>query len=123
MRAKRYLYMVGQRFSQILFQILIVITLFSIWAFFALLVVNKWFYEDLPGYTIGSLCIWELVALILAILIMRLMINKWGNLKIEKVGSRMRLTLDPKYGIYFGIYFLIVIFIGLWQFWLFSQTF
>lgn len=113
----------NQKISQIIFQLLITITLFSLWAGFALLVVNKFFYKDLPGYTIGRLCIWELVAVIVAALISQFMINKWGNLKIEKVENETKLTINPKFGVYFSIYFLIAILVGIWQFWLFSQQF
>ena len=112
-----------QRSYQIVFQILLTITLFSFWAGFALLVVNKLFYKDLPGYTIGRICIWELVAIIIAALIAKLMIDKWGNLKVERIDNELKLTMNPKYGLYFSTYFLIAIIVGIWQFWLFSQKF
>ena len=98
-------------------------TLFSLWAGFALLVVNKLFYKDLPGYTIGRICIWELVALLVAAGITRLLINKWGNLEIIEIGNKKSITMNPKFGIYFAIYFLIAILVGIWQFWIFSQKF
>ena len=108
---------------QIVFQALITITLFSLWAAFALLVVNKLFYKDLPGYTIGRICIWEFVAIGVAALIAKLMINSWGNIEIQEVNNKLKLTMNPKYGIYFSVYFLVAIILGIWQFWLFSQKF
>ncbi len=113
----------NQRIGQILFPILITLTLFSLWAGFALLIVNKFFYKDLPGYTIGRICIWEFVALIIAALITKLLINKWGNIEIQEIDKQKFLTMNPKFGIYFGIYFLIAVIVGIWQFWLFSQKF
>jgi len=114
---------VNQRISQILFQILITITLFSIWAGFALLIVNKLFYKDLPGYTIGRICIWDFVIFTIAALIAKLMINKWGNIEFRDIGNKKVLTMNPKFGMYFIFYFLIAIIVGVWQFWIFSQKF
>ena len=53
----------------------------------------------------------------------KLIIYKWGNLKIQKVNKEWQLTMNLKYGIYFFIYFLIALLVGIWQFWLFSQNF
>jgi len=108
---------------KILFPILLTITLFSLWAGFALLVVNKLFYKDLPGYTIGRICIWEFVALAVAAFIAKGLINKWGNVAIKEFQNKQLLTMNPKFGIYFGVYFLIAIVVGIWQFWIFSQKF
>ena len=113
----------NQPAHKILFPLLITITLFSLWAGFALLIVNKLFYKDLPGYTIGRICIWEFVALIIAALIARLLIKRWGNVEIKEIENRKYLIMNPKYGIYFGVYFLIAIVVGIWQFWLFSLKF
>jgi hypothetical protein len=114
---------VSQKISQILFQLLLTITLFSLWAAFALLIVNKLFHKDLPGYTIGRICIWEFVALVIAALIAKFMINKWGNIRFREIDNKKVLIIDPKFGFYFLIYFLIGIIIGVWQFWIFSQNF
>jgi len=114
---------VNQKIVQILFQALITITLFSIWAGFALLVVNKLFYKDLPGYTIGRICIWEFVAIIIAGLLAKLMISKWGNIEFKEVNRKKMLIMNPKFGWYFLCYFLIAIIVGVWQFWIFSQKF
>jgi len=111
------------RNSQIIFQFLIILTLFSYWAGFALLVVNKLFHKDLPGYTIGRICIWEFVALFFAYLISRMLIKKWGTLKIQEVDNELKITMHPKYGIYFLIFFLTALIVGIWQFYLFSQKF
>lgn len=109
--------------ARLLFQAIIIITIFSLWAAFALLVVNRLFYQDLPGYTIGRICIWELVAILIAFLISQQMIKKWGNIRLEKVEDQLKLTLSPNYGLYLLIYFLFAIGIGVWQFWLFSLKF
>lgn len=108
---------------KIMFHLLLALTLFSYWAGFALLFVNKLFYKDLPAYTIGRICIWEYVAIIIAFLIAKLMIKRWGNIKLQEIENKKVLTLNPKYGIYFGIYFLIALIVGIWQFWLFSKNF
>lgn len=112
-----------QKTVQIIFQLLLTVTLFSFWAGFALLLVNKSFYKDLPGYTIGRICIWEIVAFVIAALIANFMINKWGNIKFQKIDNEYRITINPKFGVYFLVYFLIAISIGIWQFWIFSQQF
>ncbi len=106
-----------------LFQGILTLTLFSYWAAFALLVVNRFFYKDLPGYTIGRICIWELVAIIIAAMVSHLMIKKWGNIERRKIDNETRLVVNPKFGTYFAIYFLIAVIIGTWEFYRFSQQF
>lgn len=113
----------NERISKIIFPALLTITLFSLWAGFALLIVNKIFYKDLPGYTIGRICIWEFVAIIIAFLIARYLINKWGNVEIKHIENKRVLTMNPKFGIYFIFYFIIAIMVGIWQFWIFSQNY
>ena len=109
--------------TQISFLLILTISLFSFWAAFALLFINQWLYKDLPGYTIGRLCIWEGVAIIIAALIARWMINKWGSIQMEEIDGVQKITLHPNFARYFAIYFLIAVCIGIWQFWLFSQKF
>ena len=113
----------NQHTIRIVFPILLTITLFSLWAGFALLIVNKLFYESLPGYTIGRICIWEFIALLVAAVIAKLLISKWGNLEIREIGNQKLLTMNPRFGIYFATYFFIAIVVGIWQFWIFSQKF
>jgi len=113
----------NQKTAKIVFPVLITITLFSLWAGFALLIVNKLFYKDLPGYTIGRICVWEFVAIIIAAVVARILIRKWGNIEIKNIENKNYLTMNPKFGIYFAIYFLIAIIVGVWQFWIFSQKF
>jgi len=113
----------NQKTIKILFPLLITITLFSLWAGFALLVVNKLFYKDLPGYTMGRVCIWEFVAIVIAVLIAKLLINKWGNAQIKNIEGKKFIAMNPKFGIYFSVYFLLAILLGVWQFYLFSQNF
>lgn len=112
-----------QKAGKILFQFILTLIIFSIWAGFALLVVNKYFYKDLPGYTIGRICIWELVALIIAFIIARLMIHKWENIKFGEIQGEQKLILNPKYGIFFLSFFLLALITAIWQFWIFSQNY
>ncbi len=99
------------------------LTIFSFWAGFALLIVNKSFYRELPGYTIGRICIWELIALIVAGLIAHFMIRNWGSLERIEIDNKIKLMIDQKFGTYFLVYFLIAVGIGIWQFWIFSLKF
>lgn len=108
---------------QIIFPIIIAITIFSLWAGFALLVVNRYLYRDLPGYTIGKICIWEFIALLISAFLSYLIVRSWGNIDIGYVENKIKLVLNPKYGIYFLLYFIIAILVGIWQFLLFSQGF
>ena len=80
----------------VVFQMLLTVTLFSLWAGCALLMVNKLFYKDLPGYTIGRICIWEFIALLIAGLVAQSMIRKWGTINIEESNSDIKLTMNPK---------------------------
>ena len=93
------------------------------WALFALLVVNKFFYEDLPNYTIGRVCVWEYIAMLLALLIAKLIEKSWGGILIEQKNNKSYIKLNIKYGVYFFVYFIILIAIAIWQFWLFSKEF
>ena len=112
-----------QKIAQIVFQILLTISIFSLWAGFALLVVNKFFYQDLPGYTIGRICIWELVALVIAAALARRMIKKWGNISVLDDGEHQKILLNYRFGFYFASYALVAVLIGIWQFWMFSQNY
>jgi len=113
----------NQKIVKLIFPALIAFTLFSLWAGFALLIVNKLFFKDLPGYTKGKICIWEFVAIAIAGLIARVLIKQWGNIEFKEIENREYLMMNPKFGIYFAIYFSIAIFVGIWQFWLFSQNY
>ena len=95
----------NQKPAQIIFQAILTLSIFSYWAAFALLIVNKLFYKDLPAYTIGRLCIWELVALVVAALIGQLLIRKWGNISLEEVNGQKRFSMPASFAIYFSVYF------------------
>jgi len=82
---------------------------------------QSFFYQDLPGYTIGWICIWEFVVLLVAATITRSLIKKWGSAEIQEIKNKRLLTMHHKFADYFGIYFLVAIVVGIWQFWLFSQ--
>ena len=111
------------KLPQRIFFTIITLTLFSLWAGFALLVVNKLFYKDLPGYTIGRICMWEVVAMIIAIVITKLLIRRWGNIELIQTSDATHLKINSKFAIYLTTYFFLAVFVGIWQFWLFSQQF
>ena len=104
-----------QRFNHLIFFLILTLTIFSFWAAFALLVVNESLYDDLPGYTVGELCIWELVALTVSMLIAWWMTKTWGTIEIRSLDQKSKLILSKNYGIYFTVYFMIAIIIGIWQ--------
>ena len=114
---------IHQKVYKLIFPLLIGLMLFSLWAGFALLVVNKLFYQDLPGYTIGQICIWEYVAIVVAVLIANMLIKTWGNIDIKEIEDQRQLIMNPKYGMFFSVYFVIATIVGIWQFWIFSQQF
>lgn len=107
----------------IILQVVLTILLFSLWAGFALLVVNPNFHQDLPGYKIGQLCIWELVALVVCGIIARMIYKKWKGIVIKKEGDRKVLSINVNYGYCLLAYLILAIIVGIWQFWLFSQHF
>ena len=115
--------MLAKSYLDWIFFTVITLLLFSIWAAFALLVINPLFHEDLPGYKIGRICIWELAALIVAAIVARIMIKHWGSIQKHKVGTKSVLTIDPRYATFFLIYFIFSCVIAIWQFWKFSQGF
>ena len=99
------------------------LTLFSLWAAFALLFVNGQYHDTLPGYTIGRLCIWELVALIIAIAVAKWLTQRWGGISLVEDDGQRWLRISPNFGWYFLGYFSLAIIIAAWQFWRFSQQF
>ncbi|MFD2588773.1 hypothetical protein ACFSQJ_17740 [Croceitalea marina] len=108
---------------KIIHLVLISILLFTFWAAFALLVVNPIYKADLPGYVLGELCIWEYIAMFVAILVSFLITKYWGYPEVKVIESQKKLVLNIKY-IYFLLgYFFIACTIAIWQFWLFSQKF
>jgi len=111
------------RIPQYIFSSILTIVFFSLWAGFALLVVNQNFHTKLPGYRIGKLCIWELVAFFIAAWIAKSLISKWGNIEVENQKGNRRVVLHYNYAKLFAIYFLISIFVSVWQFYVFSQSF
>jgi len=111
------------KIGKIIFPTFLTISIFSFWAAFALLVVNKLFHNDLPGYTIGEICVWEYIALVVAGGIAYLMIKNWGNIQTQPISGKKQLVLHKNYGIYFSLYFGIAVMLAIWQFWLFSRGF
>ena len=87
------------KIGRVLFPALLMISFFSLWAAFALLIINPLFYEDLPGYTIGRICVWEYVAMGVAVLIAKMLISKWGNIEFQEIGRKKVIILNANYGI------------------------
>ena len=52
-----------------------------------------------------------------------IMIDKWGSVSIEQVNGERKLTMHPNFGIYYLIYLIVAVVVGIWQFILFSQKF
>ena len=102
---------------------ILTILIFSLWAGFALTVINPYLREHVPGYVMGQLCIWELIALIISAVIAFLMVRYWGNLSLEEKKEREYITIHKNYGIFFIIYLVIAVAVGIWQFWMFTQNF
>ncbi len=107
----------------LLFQLVLTIMLFLLWAAVALLVVNPYFHSDLPGYTIGRLCIWELIFLVIAAVLAKMMIKNWDYLEFTAREDRKVVSMNSKYATFFLFYFVLGILITVWQFWVFSQKF
>jgi hypothetical protein len=109
--------------SRIIFQFVLTILLFTFWAAFALLVINPFYQNNLPGYVIGTICIWEFIAIAMAALIAHFMINKWGSIQIIKVDNKSKILMNAKFAFFFLIYIFVAVVIAIWQFWVFSQKF
>lgn len=99
------------------------ICLFSLWAAFALLIVNPIFNADLPGYQIGRICIWEYIAMTIAIFCSFAIARFWGYPEIVRTRDSKKMTINIKYCYFYLSYFMLAIAIGIWQFWIFSQKF
>ncbi len=108
---------------KIIHQVLISILLFTFWAVFALLVINPIYNADLPGYVLGELCIWEYIAMFIAILFSFIITKYWGYPEVCLIESNKKLVLNFNYTYFFLGYFFVGFVIAIWQFWLFSQKF
>ena len=111
------------RLANILFFAVLTILSFSLWAAFALLVVNPYLQDELPGYRIGRICIWEFIALGVAVLISLSLIKKWGWPLIDSSARGKYLSVNINYIYLFLGYFMLGLVFGIWQFWLFSLRF
>lgn len=101
--------------------VLISILLFTFWAVFALLIVNPIYNADLPGYVVGKICIWEYIAMFIAILGSFILTKYWGYPEVRILENHKKLVLNINYAYFFLGYFLFGFTIAIWQFWLFSQ--
>lgn len=110
-------------FIKILHVSITAILLFSVWAVFALVVVNPILNADLPAYRIGRICIWEYVMMSIAILCALGISRFWGYPEVLKLGNQSKFSLDIKYVYVFIAYIILAIVVSVWQFWLFSRQF
>ena len=108
---------------KIIFQFVLTVMVFSIYVVFALLIINPFYSDDLAGYQVGRICIWDFLAFLISAIIAFSIIRKWGYGGIEMVDDEVRLVMSPKYGYFFFVYLLLAIIIASWQFYLFSQRF
>ncbi len=108
---------------EIVFFIILTVLLFLLWAGFAILVINPYMSHYFPGYTEGQLCIWELVALIVASIVAHLLIKSWGYPTFTIIENREQLVMDKRYVYFLIAYFIIGVIIVIWQFLLFSSNF
>ena len=108
---------------KIIHQSLLSILIFSLWAGFALLIVNPIMNADLPQYVIGRICIWDYSAMALAILCSFLFTKYWGYPEVRMMDGKKKLILGMNYSYLFLGYFLFALVVAIWQFWIFSQGF
>ena len=97
--------------------------IFSLWAGIALLIVNPYFKNNLPGYQIGTICIWEFAALVVAAAIAHFTILKWGSLDFKKVDGKNKLELHSNYAYFLLVYFFLAVIVAIWQFYEYSKNF
>jgi hypothetical protein len=97
------------------------IFLFSLWAAFALLIINPYLSDNLPGYTVGRLCIWEAIAGIIAFGFARIVITRWGFPETKESNGKKLIVFNIKYIWFFLIYLFIALGIGIWKFMEFSS--
>jgi hypothetical protein len=115
--------MINTKLNQVISIVLLTLSLFSLWALFAVIIVNHQLHDDLPGYTIGELCRWDLLALVIAGALAFLMVKLWGPIQSETVEEKTSFVIPFQLGIYWLSYFILVLVIGAWQWLLFSQSF
>lgn len=102
--------------------LVISILVFTIWAAFALLIVNPNLH-NLPQYIMGSLCIWDFGAMAFAVFVSFIIGKYWGYPKSMIINKKASLVLPINYSYFFLGYFIFALSVGIWQFWLFSQQF
>jgi hypothetical protein len=108
---------------KIIHQLLISILLFTLWAGFALLIINPMYRSDFPRYIIGRLCIWDYGAIVIAVLFSFIFTKYLGYPEIKVVEKNKKLVFNIFYAYFFLGYFVLGLAIAIWQFWLFSQKF
>jgi len=108
---------------KIIVHALLSLLLFSLWAGFALLIINPLFHEDVPAYIIGRICIWEYIAFAVAIFLSFFITKRWGYPEILKENSKTKVKMSINYAYFLLVYLTIGIIVAIWQFWIFSQNF
>lgn len=86
--------------------------LFSLWAAFALLIINPFYKESLPGYTLGRICPWEGLALLIAIGISSFLVKKWGLPQRISSPEGQKIALHPGYFFFLLGYLLLALIVG-----------
>lgn len=86
--------------------------LFSLWAAFALLIINPFYRGSLPGYTLGRICPWEGLALLVAIGISRFLVKKWGPPQRTSSSKGHKIALHPGYFYFLLGYLLLAVIVG-----------
>ncbi len=100
---------------------ILTILLFSIWAVFALTMINPYLSKYFVGYTVGKLCVWEIIALSLSSLLAYLTLKKWPIHWI-KDEHQTQITIPKPIVIGFIAYIFIMSIVGAWQYYLFAYT-
>ncbi len=100
---------------------LVTLLIFSVWVAFALLIINPYLYQYIPGYRVGSPCGWELVALAASLFSSYRLRSTWEKPCCEMTGGRVTLCLSDTFTYFVLTYIVSGILIFLWQYSKFSS--
>jgi magnesium-transporting ATPase (P-type) len=93
--------------------------IFSVWAVFALTVVNPIMNAELTGYIIGRICIWEYIAIATSVVLSFFITNRFGY----PITNEKTIEMPKVYINSFLVWFVLGCIVSIWQFYLFSQKF
>lgn len=97
--------------------------IFSVWVVFALLVINPYLYQYIPGYKVGNPCGWELVALAASIYTAYKIRSMWAQPCCMASNGTVTLRLSTSFTVFLLAYLAVGILIFLWQYSIFSASF